>query len=54
MPLLLDTQVILWMAQEPERLRDNVREKLNSEETLLFSYTSVWEIAIKLTINKIE
>jgi PIN domain nuclease of toxin-antitoxin system len=54
MPLLLDTHVILWMAQQPERLPDKVRDKLNSEDVLLFSYASVWEIAIKSAISKIE
>lgn len=54
MPLLLDTHVILWMAQEPERLPVEVRDRLNSEDILLFSYASVWEIAIKSAINKID
>ncbi len=54
MALLLDTHVILWMAQETEHLPDKVRDKLNLEDILLFSYASVWEIAIKSTIGKIE
>jgi PIN domain nuclease of toxin-antitoxin system len=54
MPLLLDTHVILWMAQEPERLTAIVHNKLNSKDRLLFSHVSVWEIVIKSAINKIE
>jgi PIN domain nuclease of toxin-antitoxin system len=54
MALLLDTHVILWMAQEPERLQGIVRDKLSSEDILLFSYASVWELAIKSAIRKID
>ena len=54
MALLLDTHVILWMAQEPDRLPMGIHNKLNSEDTLLFSYASVWEIAIKSALGKIE
>jgi PIN domain nuclease of toxin-antitoxin system len=54
MPLLLDTHVILWMAQGPELLTVNVHNKLDSKDTLLFSYVSVWEIVIKSALNKIE
>ena len=54
MPLLLDTHVLLWLAKEPERLSVTANSKLNSKEILYLSYASVWEIAIKAAIKKIE
>lgn len=54
MPLLLDTHVLLWLAKEPERLSLTVNTKLNSNEVLCLSHASVWEIAIKSAIKKIE
>ena len=51
---LLDTHVLLWMAQEPDRLPASANAKINSNEPLFLSYASVWEIAIKSGINKID
>jgi PIN domain nuclease of toxin-antitoxin system len=46
--LLLDTQLLLWAAGQPDRLsaaaRKHVRDPHNE---LLFSAVSVWEVAIK-------
>lgn len=53
MPLLLDTHVVLWLANEPERLSSAVSEKINSNEVLFLSYSSIWEISLKSAINKI-
>lgn len=48
MKLLLDTQVLLWAAGQPERLSAAARRLLSSSRnTLLFSAASLWEIAIK-------
>ena len=48
MKLLLDTQVLLWAAGQPERLSAAARRQLsNPKNELLFSAASLWEIAIK-------
>lgn len=53
--LLLDSQALLWMAGEEERLSTNAKEiLLRSGVELYLSAASIWEIAIKLSIKKIE
>ncbi|MBM2826521.1 MAG: twitching motility protein PilT [Dehalococcoidia bacterium] len=53
MKLLLDTQVLLWAAGQPERLTAAARRFLNDPHNeLLFSAASLWEIAIKNTLGR--
>ena len=53
MKLLLDTQILLWAAGQPERLSAAARKLLNNpRNTLLFSAASLWEIAIKKTLGR--
>ena len=53
MKLLLDTQVLLWAAGQPERLSAAARRLLNNPRNeLLFSAASLWEIAIKNTLGR--
>ncbi len=53
MKLLLDTQVVLWAAGQPERLSPAARRLLNDpRHELLFSAASLWEIAIKRTLGR--
>lgn len=48
MKLLLDTQILLWAAGQPERLSAAARKLLQDQRNdLLFSAASLWEIAIK-------
>ena len=48
MRLLLDTQVLLWSAGDPERLPEEARALLSAPENLLyFSPANLWEIVIK-------
>ena len=48
MKLLLDTHLLLWAAGKPERLPSAARKLISdSENELLFSAASLWEIAIK-------
>jgi len=43
MKLLLDTQLLLWAAAEPERLSDEAREAIeNIHVEPLFSSASLW------------
>jgi PIN domain nuclease of toxin-antitoxin system len=51
--LLLDTHVLLWAAGEPDRLPlQAVAEIENSDNDLLFSAASLWEIAIKRGLGR--
>jgi len=51
--LLLDTQILLWAAGQPERLSAAARKLLNNRRNeLLFSAASLWEIAIKNTLGR--
>lgn len=53
MKLLLDTQILLWAAGQPERLSAAARRLLNNpRHELLFSAASLWEIAIKRTLGR--
>ena len=48
MSLLLDTHLLIWIADDSPRLSPDVRQRLRSQEgNLLFSAASLWEIAIK-------
>ena len=52
---LVDTQIILWLANEPGKVSDKCYEViLNNRNELLLSYASVWELSIKLNINKLR
>lgn len=53
MKLLLDTQILLWAAGQPDRLSAAARTLLdNPHNELLFSAASLWEIAIKKTLGR--
>jgi len=53
MKLLLDTQLLLWAAGQPERLSAAARKLLNDPRNeLLFSAASLWEITIKSTLGR--
>jgi PIN domain nuclease of toxin-antitoxin system len=51
--LLLDTQLLLWAAGQPERLSARAKRQLNDPENeLLFSAASLWEITIKTSLGR--
>jgi PIN domain nuclease of toxin-antitoxin system len=51
--LLLDTQILLWSAGQPERLSTSARRLINNPRNeLVFSAASLWEIAIKSTMGR--
>lgn len=53
MKLLLDTQLLLWAAGQPERLSARAKRQLNDpENALLFSAASLWEITIKTSLGR--
>lgn len=53
MKLLLDTQLLLWAAGDPERLSQRARDFLDDPRNeLLFSAASLWEVAIKCSLGR--
>ena len=53
MKLLLDTQLLLWAAGQPQRLSARAKRMLSdSRNELLFSAASLWEIAIKAGLGR--
>ncbi len=55
MKLLLDTHLLLWAASEPDRLSDNARDLIGSQEnTLFFSAANLWEVAIKQGLGRAD
>ena len=53
MKLLLDTQLLLWAAGQPDRLSAAARRQLsNRSSELYFSAASIWEISIKNSLRR--
>jgi len=53
MKLLLDTHLLLWAAHDPKRLTKAARALIeNSENVLVFSAASLWEIPIKQSLGR--
>jgi PIN domain nuclease of toxin-antitoxin system len=51
--LLLDTQLLLWAAGQPDRLSPTARRQLSDRKNeLYFSAASIWEIAIKNSLGR--
>ncbi len=55
MKVLLDTHILLWAAAQPERLPQGARDILENTDTEpLFSPASLWEIAIKRSLDRAD
>jgi PIN domain nuclease of toxin-antitoxin system len=53
MKLLLDTQLLLWAAGQPERLPTAARKMIDdARNQLMFSAASLWEVAIKSGLGR--
>ncbi len=53
MKLLLDTQLLLWAAGQPDRLSPAARKALTDPDNeLLFSAVSIWEVTIKNSLGR--
>ena len=52
---LFDTNVLLWFRNGDDRLPKDIREKLEGTEVKKYiSIVSAWELAIKISLNKLE
>jgi PIN domain nuclease of toxin-antitoxin system len=55
MKILLDTHLILWAAGFPDELPIEARRMIeNKSNELFFSAASMWKIAIKSSLNKVD
>lgn len=54
-PLLLDTQLLLWWAIEPNRLPATIRSLVADPlQPLVLSVVSLWEVAIKSSLGRAD
>jgi PIN domain nuclease of toxin-antitoxin system len=51
---LMDTCAFLWFLDDDGQLSKNARDVIGKSKELYFSIASMWEIAIKKTINKLD
>lgn len=55
MRLLADTHVVLWSASDPQRLTMEARAAIeDGANELLISIVTIWEIAIKQSLGKLD
>lgn len=55
MNILLDTHIVLWALADDPRLKPQHRALLENTETAIYvSAVSIWEIAIKRRLGKLE
>lgn len=53
--MLVDTHALLWLIYEPQRLSQKAQALLTNDKTQPYlSVASLWEIAIKVTLKKLE
>ena len=54
MSLLLDTHVVLWWLADDPTLAADIKERLDHEPDVYVSPATVWEVAVKQSIGKID
>ncbi len=54
MKLLLDTHVLLWAAADSPRIKAIRKRLLAPDNAVYFSVASLWEIAIKVSLGKLQ
>ena len=55
MQILLDTHIIIWLVENPKQLSQKVLDILTDKKTkIYYSLASIWELAIKAGIGRIE
>jgi len=51
--LLLDSNIVVWLDQKPERLPAQVVQRLESEPLVYLSAVTAWELSIKQSLDKL-
>jgi PIN domain nuclease of toxin-antitoxin system len=55
MKLLLDTHAFIWFVEDDEKLPERIRIQIEgAENEILISIVSLWEIAVKTSLGKLE
>lgn len=55
MNYLIDTHTFLWAISEDDQLSDTAKDLIEQvENTIYLSIASLWEMSIKISINKLE
>jgi PIN domain nuclease of toxin-antitoxin system len=54
MRLLIDTQIFIWAVMESENLSIQAREIILNASNVFVSAASIWEIAIKARLGRLE
>jgi PIN domain nuclease of toxin-antitoxin system len=54
MRLLLDTHILIWILNDDPALSEGARSQLTSASQIFVSIASLWEIAIKVSLNKLK
>ena len=55
MEYLLDTHALLWIVTDDNQLSNRVKKIfLDEQNELYISFASLWEIAIKVSLNRLE
>jgi len=54
MRFLIDTQIFVWSVMDSEKLSPRAREIILDADAVFVSAASIWEIAIKEKIGKLE
>lgn len=50
---LLDTHVLLWSLDDAKQLAEHHREIIRNERSVFVSIATLWEVAIKSSLNKL-
>jgi PIN domain nuclease of toxin-antitoxin system len=54
MQLLLDTHVFIWVVTDSDKLKEDARGIIRGADQVHVSAASIWEIAIKARLGKID
>ena len=54
MKLLLDTNALLWLLSDDARLTQPARQKIEDAQEIAVSEVSLWEISIKVSVDKLR
>lgn len=55
MNILLDTHIVIWWYEDPEKISDDARKLIEDRANILFlSPVVLWEISIKQSLNKLK
>jgi len=54
MKIILDTHTFLWFVNDSLELSNSAAELIESDVDLWISIASLWEISIKVNLNKLD